>query len=163
MVAAQRAWVGPFDAHLDGKLAVGGDIDVMVNYVNTGREPALSFNYTTDQFVATVKEGVSDEGTKRVGDNLQKCLATDPVAATAATQVVYPTLSGSGFGQLRATIHGLDVDGDVLSGTKTILVPGCFTYRTFGQIRHSAFCFFFQATKTKPEHLAYCGFGSYAD
>jgi hypothetical protein len=59
MIAAQRAWVGPFDAQLDGKftpvltpegqptsevnLTKGVDVDVVIKYANTGREPALAF------------------------------------------------------------------------------------------------------------------------
>jgi len=67
------------------------------------------------------------------------------------------------FLKTQITISGRDVDDDLIKGVRSVVVIGCFTYSTFGEVRHSAFCFFFRAPDVKPEHFAYCGQGNYAD
>jgi hypothetical protein len=164
--AAQRAWVGPSDAHLDGKftpegkLTKGADVDVVISYLNTGREPARSFSAGIDEFITTTEDNGREDAAKRIGDDLQACLAIDSVAAT---EVIYPATGFSGGSERRVAIHGTDVDDDLTNGGKVITVYGCFTYLTFEKVRHSAFCFYYEAPKIKPVHLGYCPSGSYAD
>jgi hypothetical protein len=38
MIAANRAWVGPRNASLEGAIAVGKELGVTIDYANTGRE-----------------------------------------------------------------------------------------------------------------------------
>jgi hypothetical protein len=158
MVAAQRAWVGPVSARLDGVLTKGHDIDIVITYVNTGREPARALTSTTDQFVADVKD--NETLSKRVDNDLAECEAASGVAAT---EVVYPAVGLGGGNERRVTIHGEDVDDDLISGGKAIILPGCFTYLTFSEVRHSAYCFFYKANQTKTQQFNYCAAGGYAD
>src|SRR5204862_381599 len=55
------------------------------------------------------------------------------------------------------------IDWDVLYGTKILVVPGCYAYRTGGQTHHSAFCFFYQHGFSNPNDWAICQGGNYAD
>jgi hypothetical protein len=55
------------------------------------------------------------------------------------------------------------VDEDVVTGKKLLFIQGCFAYRTFGKVRHTAFCFFYREGQTKPENLNTCLGGHYAD
>jgi len=40
------------------------------------------------------------------------------------------------------------------------VVQGCVVYDTFEKTRHSAFCYFYKAGATKPEHLNLCTGGT---
>jgi hypothetical protein len=55
------------------------------------------------------------------------------------------------------------IDWDVLYGTKILVVPGCYAYRSGGQTHHSAFCFFYQHGFSNPSDWAICQGGNYAD
>jgi hypothetical protein len=45
MIASERAWVGPSNARSDGPPVAAKPLDVVVEYKNTGREPALNSVY----------------------------------------------------------------------------------------------------------------------
>jgi hypothetical protein len=157
LVSGSRAWVGPIDAHFDGTtLTSGTDASVDIVYLNTGREPARSFTFTVYKSFALTQADASEA----IGENLQKCTASHDVSAS---QVVYPAVGLGGGSQMKIAIPGADVDDDLIKGHKTLVVLGCMTYFTFGEVRHSAFCFYYQALDTKLDHFGYCTEGGYAD
>jgi hypothetical protein len=66
MLYAQRAWVGPVDARIDGKIEAGKDTTVVVSLRNTGREPALNVSIERDPFVITKEEDRNGIGADRM-------------------------------------------------------------------------------------------------
>src|SRR5205814_10731132 len=96
----------------------------------------------------------------RINAYLSKCLS---LQERQSGQVIYPT---TGFGSgvsLSTTIAAENIDDDVVSGKKLLIVRGCFVYRTFEQVRLSAFCYFYRGDMTKAAHLNICTGGNYAD
>src|SRR5580693_1979766 len=55
-VASQRAWVGPRNAKISNAPAADKDLPIILEYGNTGREPAIETIQDTDVFTATADE-----------------------------------------------------------------------------------------------------------
>ncbi|TMK09018.1 MAG: hypothetical protein E6G72_12135 [Alphaproteobacteria bacterium] len=106
---------------------------------------------------------LSDAGSpsvdRSIRDALNHCLATKP---GDRTRVVYPNPAGANDRTTLSVKREL-IDWDVLYGTKILVVPGCYAYRTGGQTHHSAFCFFYQHGFSNPNDWAICQGGNYAD
>src|ERR1017187_10699322 len=147
-IANFRAWVGPSDAKLEGTITKGKPINYIVSYQNTGREPAQGFQSDLDQFITTDADELAGAYAFRMGNYMQKCLAT-PVIIGA--RVVYPTSGFSSY-QLQGTVPSNLVSEQVIAGKTTIAIQGCVAYRTADKDHHSAFCYFFKAGKSNPEH-----------
>lgn len=159
MVAAQRAWIGPRNARSDGDPVAGKSYDVVIEYQNSGREPALGTVFDTNAFAATAEEDAKGEAAKKIKEFINGCMI---MWKPDQAQVVYPT---AGFNEynLTKTIDAFVVDDDVVQGQKTIFVSGCFAYQTFNTIHRSSFCYFFRKGQSKPSNWNICGAGNYAD
>jgi len=158
-IANFRAWVGPTDAKLEGSPTKWVPLKYIVSYQNSGREPAQGFQPDLDQFTATDADELAGAYNFRMGNYMQKCLAT-PVIIGA--RVIYPTSGFSSY-QYQGTLSGNLITEPLIAGNRTIIIQGCFAYRTADKDRHSAFCYFFRAGKSDPQHLSICEKGSYAD
>jgi hypothetical protein len=159
LVQSQRAWIGPRDARLEAKPVVGQKNKYLVEYQNTGREPALSFVFHTAPLVASLSEDADGKLTGRMTDYLQKCVNTLPRALAG---VVFPT-SGFSVSQLSSEVDEKLIDEGVVVGEKILVIQGCFVYQTGNITRHSAFCYFYRANQTDIAHLNVCLSGNYAD
>lgn len=159
LIAAQRAWVGPTDARLDGDIKVGQDAKFVVTYQNTGREPALNLDVHSDPFIVTIVNDLAGHSKARALQDTQDCLFR---ASEPGTMVGFPT-AGTQVYQLTVAFDGKLMDDDVLNGDKYLFIHICFTYSTFRQTHHSAACYFYKAKTTTPQHLNVCPYGSYAD
>jgi hypothetical protein len=131
----------------------------LVEYQNTGREPALSFVFHAAPLVASLSEDAEGKLAGKMTDYLQKCISTP---ARALAGVVFPT-SGFSASQLSSEVDGKLIDEGVVAGEKILVVQGCFAYQTGNITRHSAFCFFYRADQTDIAHLNVCLSGNYAD
>lgn len=159
IVAADRAWVGPEGAHLESKPAVGQKNKIIVQYQNTGKEPAIGFVYAAFPFVVTVQEDASGKAANTMFENMQKCINTPPALLAG---VVFPT-SGFTSGNLFTPIDGALIDQDVVDSKKFLILQGCFAYQTDNVVHHSAFCFFYKVDQTDIGNLNICRSGNYAD
>jgi hypothetical protein len=77
-------------------------------------------------------------------------------------QVVFPSTGFSGY-NLRVTPPIQSVTQEMIDGEKTLVVQGCFFYKSFNVVRHSYFCYFYRAKVSKPENINICTAGHYAD
>jgi hypothetical protein len=159
MLQAQRAWIGPIDARLETKPVAGQKNKFVVEYQNTGKEPALSFIFDAALLFFTSAEEADGTLNKKMAEYLQKCGNTP---ARGLAGAVFPT-SGFSVSQLSIPIDETLIDEGVVTGTKAILVQGCFVYQTGNITRHSAFCYFYKTDKTDTAHLNVCLSGNYAD
>lgn len=160
LIASQRAWVGPVNAKVDGAVEADKPVNVVISVRNTGREPAKNFFWGTNGMITTPDEDTSGALGEKIMIYLQRCLATP---SKERTQVIYPSTGfGSGF-DFTITFPKQDIDADVTSGNKMLIVQGCLVYDTFGKTKHSAFCYFFKSGTTKPDHLNICTGGTDAD
>ena len=160
-IASQRAWVGPNNAKIDGEIAIGKPFSIIVEYLNTGREPAVNFIYTTDAFASTAEEEAAGISLAKVNAVFKGCREAQVVSGGS---VVFPSTGGFGAGQnLTLTQPDSFVDQNIIDGSTTIVVDGCFLYRSIGLIRHSYFCYFYKSKTTKPSNLNICQNGNGAD
>jgi hypothetical protein len=160
-VASQRAWVGPRNVKSSSAPTKDQDLPIMLEYGNTGREPAIETIHDTDIFTATEAEDNAGVASQRISAFIKKCkVMWKPDQA----EVVYPSvgLSAANY-TLTIPMQKSDVDDDVISGEKTIFFSGCFSYKTTETIHRSWFCFFYKAPKTLPGNWNICPTGNGAD
>jgi hypothetical protein len=160
MVASQRAWVGPRNAKSTTGPELEKPLDIIIEYQNSGREPALDTIFDTEAFVATKEEDSSGAAPNRVNDFIGKC----KIKWTPTQKgVVFPAGSTGSAYELTRALDAKWIDQDVIDGAKLIFIDGCFVYKTAGGIRRSSFCYFFNSKKTKPSNWNICQIGNDAD
>jgi hypothetical protein len=161
LIAAERAWVGPRNARIDAAPTFTNDLDIFIDYQNSGREPAIETIWDTDLFTATDEEENNGTIPRRIDNFIAKCKTMwKPFQAT----VVYPSSGGIGSGYvLTKTLLKDSIDDDVIEGTKMIVISGCFVYRTVQTIHRSWFCYFYRNGRTKPAAWYICLSGNGAD
>lgn len=158
-VASERAWVGPRNAKINNAPVLDQDLKIIVEYGNTGREPAVETVYDTDIF--TAGDSDAQEALNRINGFIADCkIMWKPDRAS----VVYPSvgLSAANY-TLTATMEKSKIDADVISGEKIIFLSGCFSYKTTESIHRSWFCYFFKAGKTDLNNWNICATGNGAD
>jgi len=157
MVASQRAWVGPRNAKSDIAPEIGKNLNIVVEYQNTGREPALETISDAEAFAAPD----SPESMTRINDFIAQCKIQ-----WIPTQkgVVFPAGPTSSSYELTKPLDTSFIDQDIIDGTKFIFIDGCFNYKSAGGIHRTSFCYYFSnAKKTKPTNWNICGIGNDAD
>lgn len=157
---SQRAWVGPVLASFESEPMTGKSVPIDIVYQNTGREPA--FNASSDVYVESISVPVEKAHEKEWRKMLDDCTSAK---THAGGQVIYPNNNGGAFStyNLKYTSNATLIDDAVIKGNKLILVQGCFRYTSMGMQRHSFFCFFYKAGKTKYQSLGFCPASNYAD
>jgi uncharacterized protein YecT (DUF1311 family) len=161
LIAAERAWVGPRNARIDAAPTFTKDLDIIIDYQNSGREPAIETIWDTDVFTATDEEDNNGTVTRRIDNFIANCKTMwKPFQAT----VVYPSSGGLGGGYaLTKTLLKESIDDDLIEGRRLIAISGCFVYRTVRTIHRSWFCYFYRNGKTKPAAWNICISGNGAD
>ncbi len=159
MIAAERAWVGPQNASIDGAVEVGKPLSVNIQYTNSGRAPATDFTYLVDGFATTANDDATGKAAARVYQYLNSCQTN---VAPMIGQVVFPSTGFSVY-TLNTQIAADAIDQDVVDGNKMVIVQGCFLYKSFDAFRHSYFCYYYVGKKTKPANLNICRVGHFAD
>jgi hypothetical protein len=159
MRAARRAWLAPQSARSDKTPVVGRTFEVSVLTQNSGAEPAVDIFADAAPFTVALTDAGAPSVDRNIRDALNRCLTTKP---GERTRVIYPNPAGANDRTTLSVKREL-IDWDVLYGTKILVVPGCYAYRTGGQTHHSAFCFFYQHGFSNPNDWAICQGGNYAD
>src|SRR5947208_10055789 len=78
------------------------------------------------------------------------------------SRVFYPSGESANYRTIER-IEPKRIDWDVVYGKKYIMFHGCAIYETFGEFRHSAFCYWFRAGVTPINELPICDRGNAAD
>jgi hypothetical protein len=176
-IANQRAWIGPggngavlVDKETNSAPIVGKPITAKVFYRNTGKTPAeMSLHVTMAAINADQWETKDFKNWISIFKN--RCV--NSVLSQKSIEVIYPSNTGGGYNTLiNSNDQWLKNDGkdfrfnmsdEIKSGKKIIVALGCMTYKTFGRIRHSTFCFYYKAGDIAYNNLGYCPNGQYAD
>lgn len=158
LIVSGRAWVGPRQAKISSPIEAGKPIEFLFEYANTGREPALDLSYSIDGFISSNDEEKRGTSAARVFLALNNCRAAREIGPG---QIAFPS-SGFSTYSLTAKIPTA-LEQAVIDGDKTLIVQGCFLYRSFKIVRHTYFCFFYRGNSTKPDSLNICTAGHYAD
>ena len=135
-VEANRAWIAPVNAILEGPLIKGQPVPVEVIYQDTGKGPALDNNNSGDTGITMPMSAAEAAEQQLVGpfrDTGNKCVGLKPKSGGPA---IYPT------GNVQMSIERtVPADDFLLSGSRTFYVEGCFAYRTMGEVHDSSYCF----------------------
>jgi hypothetical protein len=159
-LASQRAWVGPRNAKIAAVPVADKDLPIVLEYGNTGREPAVETVYDVDAFTATEDEDNGGKTAQRINAFIKTCIAMwKPDEAS----VVYPSAGLSANYVLTKTLDKSFIDDDVVSGNKIIILSGCFVCKTSQSIHRSWFCYFYKANKTEIANWNICKTGNNAD
>jgi hypothetical protein len=159
LIQAQRAWVGPLKASIISEPVINKPVEITVSYYNTGREPAVAFISFVDAFLAPVPDG--EYAVATIQTHLAACRDRNKWAGGS---VVYPTAGGFGGGySFSGKTPENFVGPNVTNGSETIMVYGCFNYRTFELPRHSFFCYYYRQGFTKIDNLNICPTGHEAN
>lgn len=159
VVLAQRAWVGPENASITAEPKLGVPVEITVQYKNTGHQPAQFFTTKSDLFLASDEEDKNGAVNKKLDAFFDACKHE---TAMVGAGVVYPT---SGFDNYKVSQKTTDnfVDEALVSGTKMLVVEGCFTYWTISEAKHAYFCYFYKKGTTNINNLNICARGHFAD
>lgn len=159
-----RAWLGPTNASMNSDLGKSQPIEIVVEYQNTGKEPATNFMHTIELSAIPSKTffpQIPDNGDDIIGGGYGWVVSCDP-SKQSAGPVVFPS-SGVNSYRLNAILDKKLIDDSVISGDKVIVLQGCFAYKTTGKIHHSLFCYYYKSGVTKIANLDICPSGQYAD
>jgi hypothetical protein len=158
----RRAWVGPVSAGFpNGLPQVNNPGNVVVNYHNTGREPATDVFSDLNPYIATLAEGLKGIPQAHIAEQVKKCQNSPPVIGAP---VVFPTTPGFSSYNTSRMIEGNLVDWDVLYGTRLIFITGCYVYNTLGATHRTSFCYRFQnGPNMTAKTWVFCSTGNYAD
>jgi hypothetical protein len=156
-VTSSRAWIGPTGATINKEPTRDSGIKIDVTYINSGKQPGTGLSVTGSPVImdASNIDGILNLFAKNIND----CIFA---ASIGGGEVVYPTTGFSTY-QEHLTITKDQIDDGLIAGTKAIFIPGCFTYETFGESHHSAFCFLYRKGLTTVPNLNFCTGGSYAN
>ncbi len=156
--AGKRAWVGVVNARIDGRLAANTDLALLVEYRNSGHEPATDLAVIQTPIVIETDKRADPATLSRLEQFAQRCMAENYVGAGIA----FPSGDGQTY-QAEAAIKASDIDDALVDGRKLVIVQGCIVYMTSGSIHHSSSCLYFQAGRTSPDHFSTCAKGAAAD
>jgi len=143
-LAANRAWLAPVSIHLGSPLENGLPVKYQIRIANTGREPALgvTWHVVPRKIVYIPSNSGNGESDIDMGRNIT-CDGTQPKPTDG--YVIYPQIEST------TSVVPLDISNTpsnrqmidaVLNKTGSLLIEGCFAYRTGGGPHTSAFRFF---------------------
>lgn len=167
IVAASRAWLGPLTTTINS-VQKDKALEGVVQYQNTGREPATDVLPNISTKIYLLDEWNSGTAAKEIIALAEKCLAISETQLPRGLQVVYPNIGFSTYQLHFDTNKGAEPDkiivtDDMIAGKTIFKVQGCFIYRSIGSIHHSAFCYFYQGNSTSLPNLNICNVGNAAD
>jgi len=158
LIANTRAWVGPFEASIDGFTSQSKVANILIKYKNPGKEPALNFNDSyNDDWTGTLSNDLRPD---QPVDLAKNCWADGPTGtvtretceariarwlkdycsekAPYENRVIYPEVPYE-------VAKPFKVTPDRIGIKKIGFLQGCFIYRsgvTRDQDHRSAFCYF---------------------
>jgi hypothetical protein len=166
---SERAWVTPVGAIFraekkppDPPFEKDRPIHFVVNFLNSGKEPAFSVTYKItnseidkfDPYTTTMDSVITPEN--------NTCKGLMPESGR-------PSLPPSGNAVITMdSMHAespFTTDDNIIGGSKFYMVQGCVAYRTFGDIHRSAFCYILEYVPVPKEGpgFAVCARGFYTD
>jgi hypothetical protein len=158
LAVGRRAWLGVTGARIDGRLEPNADLTIVVEYRNTGREPATNLAVIATPFVIEAEKRAEPSTMSRLEQFADRCMAENYVGASIA----FPSDDTQKY-QAEAVIKASDVDNALVDGRKLVIVETCIVYMSSGAIHHSAACNFFQGGRTPQDRFAACAKGAAAD
>ncbi len=154
-VASSRAWVAPEQMILDSPVESGLPIRYAVRMVNPGKEPAIGVVWKLRPFgVPYIQNSQPDANDDyQFGPNTT-CVGLQPGSVDGV--VLYPAGPTADWLPLDIpdTGENRQLVGEVLRKTKSLVIEGCFAYKTGGERHTSSFRFLLRDLPDKPSFVA---------
>jgi hypothetical protein len=133
-VSASRAWIAPINLTLDRPVKEKEQISFTLTYLSLGQQPALNLSHKSkSSWVDPLAENIGWD-TLKGGEN-KVC---DEIKSVDGMPTTYPSPNALGD----TSLTPFKADAALVSGTNVLIVQGCFLYRTFDAIHHSAYCYY---------------------
>ena len=163
---SQRAWIAPLAASQNPQHSLSRDTPFLfvINYSNTGREPAIDVNVSTGQAFTTPPPTRWREGEWsdfQTGDN-NTCDGQRPIPNGP---IIYPTNMFTSYTLYRSVNDTARVNA-IMNGDVVLVYRGCFVYITMKAMHRSAYCFYLKPIPEVPPAtwlFNNCEDGSHAD
>jgi hypothetical protein len=158
IIAGNRAWIVPGNVSIQ-QLVAGAQVNAVVNYTNAGHQPAklersLSFRTFTKDDWWSFPSGFVLHSLSNACMSKQDFTPTSIVYPSTAYQLSTATNESS----------RIYADDKLVSGDTVLAINGCFIYKTFENVHHTAFCYYFHKVSTPDiNHLTVCEAGNDAD
>jgi hypothetical protein len=148
-LAANRAWIAPEQIILTSPVESGLPLKYQIRITNPGKEPALeAISKVTPIGVPYIHEDGAEDSVK-FGPN-STCSGLEPKADHGVA--VYPQEKTNYWVPFNVpdTSTNRRLIEDVLSKKESLVIDGCFAYRTGGQKHTSSFRFFLRDIPSSP-------------
>lgn len=153
---ANRAWLTPNRSRYVVPPSAGGPAKIEIIYGNSGHEPAEGF--VAQQEFATVQSGLVGNissydlldhaefvGAQTTFSKICDQANPPPEGTLDEGPPQYPSSPYELTYPLKVDAGSLPHYADIVSGNRTLIIHGCFAYRTFGRIHKSEYCMFIAA------------------
>jgi hypothetical protein len=151
-----RAWLSPKNGILTDQFAEGHPIKLRIDYVNTGRSPALDVR-TVYRIGAIETSHFTDDSIRTIVENDNICR---DVGIAEGAETIFPDSAGNSMHfELPADWGGTKT---IAAKTHTLVVEVCFAYKTVERVRRTAFCYFWRPDSGQPQQLNVCPAGNHA-
>ncbi len=146
---SQRAWVSPVRAEIDGDIS--SPLLVRIAFKNTGKEVAMNMVHLRDGYDFPVTPDAA--GTPYI--DLQNTpwpdnkLCEADISTYKFGRPIYPEVGYSDFKYLFPDKDDPKI-GELRNKTLSIIVYGCFIYKSFDEWRHSPYCLYLQHYRDRP-------------
>lgn len=163
LIATQRARVGTVDASIV-KSEIGTPIKGTAAYINGGREPA-KISPNAAEYISTRDEWTNGKAVEDIIKRQQDCLG---IPSIAGFRFAWPTTGFSTYlihfpeGQI-PQVGIIPWSDRINQGQDIVIVQGCIVYEAFGDIHHTAFCYFYDSRISDMAHLLICTVGNYVN
>lgn len=138
-VEANRAWIAPRGLYIDYEHSTKKGVDLIVEYENIGKEPAL--NLTFNQYIDDFTGGAPASNNQTAPAIKANKTCIDPIKGHPPS---FPMRQGGNEGMMLTMNDGnfLKNFPAMLAGNRTLYFEGCFSYVTFLATHRSAFCYY---------------------
>jgi hypothetical protein len=137
-IATNRAWIAPNSINLFSSLESGTPLKFQIGALNLGREPALGVVYNIQSYgVPYIPE---DAVSINFGPNIT-CKGLEPTPRDGI--VFYPIQAKMLVPQIIPdTLEKRQLIEAVMNRKESLVIDGCFAYRTVGEVHTSMFRYF---------------------
>jgi hypothetical protein len=165
-LALTRAWVTPLSMVARSQPAEGTPFHVVFDYGNLGREPAINMGQRKSEKLVPVAgaeliEGPSEHLRQMIDDKGDPNVCEE--AYKVRGKIIYPTQNNLQDELIFSPKDGI-VTAESISGSKSIVIKGCFVYETIRTIYYSRYCFYYNSMVNPllfpANMLSYCPSGN---
>ena len=162
-----RAWLGTRFATIAQPLTKGQGLQALIQYTSTGKESAKETERLGVVLFFTQRGWVNGVAVEKLVSLQRQYLSRQD---STVHGISFPTSGDNAYG-INVDSNSEDIPeksrlvvaDDVISGSALAVISGCLAYESEGAIRHTAFCYSYQASRAPKGAFVYCTVDNDAD